>query len=217
MDSIFENLPNFIIYIILGFLFLRVFKYMCTLKNSNEYEHVLMESILVGFILKQGYNLIIPSINDTIDIIIMIIITIIIAILFAKLYSSKFIDKFLYMMGVHRTRNKYIWKDIEDQDYRIVVDVFNPDTNEAYHGVVIYYEEFKEHPQIVLNYYQYFENWHNGKVTMDFSKNPNKVVIVDTEQFSRVTISYDKNSHKIKPLIKNRDSKKIANKRIGLK
>ena len=212
MDSIFENLPNYIIYIILGFLFLRVFKYMCTLKNSNEYEHVLMESVLVGFILKQFYDLF-PSINDAIDIIGMTIATIIIAVIFAKFYSSKFIDKILCMMGVHRTRNKYIWKDIEDPDYRIVADVFNPDTNEAYHGVVIYYEEFKEHPQIVLNYYQYFENWHNGKVTMDFSKNPNKVVIVDTEQFSRVTISYDKNSHKIKPLIKKDTVKKITDKR----
>ena len=211
MDKLIEFLPQFIIYIVLGFIFLRFFRYMCTIKNSDKYEHIIWESLLVGFVLKQCYTIIPFSINYTVDIIGMIITTIIIAGIFAKIYSSKCLDKFLRLIGVHRTRNKYIWKDIEDPDYIINADVINPDTHEAYHGVIIYYEEFERNPQIVLNHYQYWEDWHNDEPTMDFTNDPSKIVLVDTTQFSRITISYDENSSKIKQ-IETEKTKSLKNK-----
>ncbi len=201
MDKLIELLPQLIIYIILGFIFLRVFRYMCTIKNSDEYEHTIWESLLVGFVLKRCYDMV-PSINYAIDVIGMIITTIAISTIFAKVYSSKLFDKVLKTIGVHRTQNKYLWKDIEDPDYRTIVDAINPETNEAYHGVVVLYEEFKEHPQIVLSYYKYYEDWHTGKTCFDFSDDPSKIVIVDTLQFSRINIVYDENSLKIRKISK---------------
>lgn len=201
MDKLIEFLPQIIIYIVLGFVFLRIFRYMCTIKNSEEYEHIIWESLLVGFILKHCYMLIPFSINYAVDIIGMIITTILLAGIMSKLYSSRKVDNVLRCIGIHRTRNKYIWKDIEDPDYIMIADVINPDTKEAYHGLVIYYEEFERHPQIVLNHYQYLENWHDNP-TMDFSDDPSKVVLIDTNQFSRIAISYDKKSKKIKRIIK---------------
>lgn len=207
MDKLIELLPQLIIYIILGFIFLRVFRYMCTIKNSVEYEHIVWESLLVGYILKQCYDMI-PSVNYVIDILGMIIATLVISTLFAKVYSSKALDKFLKIIGIHRTRNKYLWKDIEDSEYRTMVDAVNPDTNEAYHGVVVLYEEFKEHPQIVLSYYKYYKDWHTGEAYFDFSDDPSKIVIVDTLQFSRISIEYDQNSSKIKRILEVDASKK---------
>lgn len=191
------SLADAVTYFVLGFIFLRVFRYICTLKNSDEHDHILWESVAAGFILKQFYDLI-PSVSSAVDTLGMIAATIIISAFLAKVYSSRHMNDFLLRIGVHRTKNKYIWNDIEDPDYRIIADVIDPDTNEAYHGVVIYYEEFKEHPQIVLNYYKYYEDWHSGKAAMDFSDDPSKTVIVETEKFSRITISYDKKSSKIK-------------------
>lgn len=201
MDKLIEFLPQIIIYIVLGFVFLRIFRYMCTIKNSEGYEHIVWESLLVGFVLKHCYMLIPFSVNYVVDIIGMIITTVFLAGIMSKLYSSRKVDNVLRYIGVHRTRNKYIWKDIEDPDYIMVADVINPDTKEAYHGVVIYYEEFERYPQIVLNHYQYWENWHDN-LTMDFSNDPSKVVLVDTTRFSRITISYDSKSKKIKRIIK---------------
>lgn len=198
MDKLIELLPQLIVYIVLGFIFLRIFRYMCTIKNSDEYEHIIWESLMVGFVLKHCYAIIPFSINYTVDIIGMIITTIIIAGITAKGYSSKKLDRILQRIGIHRTRNKCIWKDIEDPDFIITADVMNPSTYEAYHGVIVYYEEFERQPQIVLNHYQYWEDWHKDETKMDFANDPSKIVLVDTTQFSRITISYDKNSSKIK-------------------
>ncbi len=173
---------------------------MCTIKNSDEYEHIIWESLLVGFVLKHCYMLIPFSVNYIVDIVGMIILTIFLSAGISKIYSNRKIDEVLQKIGIHRTRNKYLWKDIEDPDYRMVVDAMNPDTQELYHGVVIYYEEFMKHPQLVLNHYKYWENFHKEPI-MDYTNDPSKVVIVDTNQFSRITISYDSNSKKIKRLI----------------
>ncbi len=200
MEKLIDFLPQVIIYIILGFIFLRIFRYMCTIKNSDEYEHIIWESLLVGFVLKHCYMLIPFSVNYIVDIVGMIILTIFLSAGISKIYSNRKIDEVLQKIGIHRTRNKYLWKDIEDSDYRMVVDAMNPDTQELYHGVVIYYEEFMKHPQLVLNHYKYWENFHKEAI-MDYTNDPSKVVIVDTNQFSRITISYDSNSKKIKRLI----------------
>ena len=202
MDKLIEFLPQVIIYIILGFIFLRIFRYMCTIKNSEEYEHIVWESLLVGFVLNHCYMLIPISVNYAVDIIGMIVMTVILAGVFSKIYSSNKLDKALRYLGVHRTRNKYIWKDIEDHDYKMEVALMNPDTKEAYQGVIVYYEEFEKHPQIVLTQYRYWEDWHKEEPDMNFTDNPEKIALVDTAQFSRINIIYDKKSRKIKKINK---------------
>lgn len=76
MNKLIEVLPQFILYIVLGFLFLRVFRYMCTIKNSEEYEHIVWESLLLGFVLKNCYEIIPYTINSAVNTLCMIILII---------------------------------------------------------------------------------------------------------------------------------------------
>lgn len=86
MEKIIESLPYFIVCIALGFIFLRVFRHMCSIENSDSHEHIIWESLFVGFILKNGFALFPYSINKAADIIGMTFFTFLFAIIFAKLY-----------------------------------------------------------------------------------------------------------------------------------
>lgn len=209
MEKLIEVLPQFITYIILGFVFLRIFRYVSTIKNSDEYEHIIWESILVGFTLKKCFEFIPFSINMIIDTMGMILTTITVAILSAKLFSSKFIDVFLRKIGVYRTRHKYIWQDIEDKDYVTYINAINPNTKEAYYGILKYYEDYEKHPQIVLQSYIYWEDYLDSKTKHDFTNEPEYVVLIDTEKFSAITITYQSESDKVK----NKDENKLKIKK----
>lgn len=204
MEKIIESLPYFIVCIALGFVFLRTFRHMCSIENSDSHEHIIWESLFVGFILKNGFALVPFSINQAADIVGMVISTFLLAILFAKLYSNTKIDDLFRKIGVYRTRNKYIWKDIEDTKNATYIKVVNPDTHEAYGGFLKYYEDYERHPQIVLQYFQYWENVDINNPTKDFSKDPKCVTLIDTEKFSQIFIVYNSKSDKLI----NKDEKK---------
>ncbi len=208
MEKIIESLPYFIVCIALGFVFLRTFRHMCTIANSDNHEHIILESLFVGFILKNGFGIFPYSISQAVDIVGMVISTFILAIIFAKLYSSTKIDGFFRKIGVYRTRNKYIWKDIEDTKNATMIKSINPETKEAYMGVLKYYEDYERHPQIVLQNFQYWENIDSEKPTKDFSKDPRCVVLIDTEKFSQILVVYNPNSDKVI----NKDEKKSKEK-----
>ncbi len=205
MEKIIESLPYFIVCISLGFVFLRTFRHMCTIKSSDNHEHIIWESLFVGFILKSGFSLFPFSINYAADIVSMVIFTFLLAIAFSKLYSSTKIDNLFRKIGVYRTRNKYIWKDIEDTDHATLIKTINPDTKEAYFGVLKYYEDYERHPQIVLQYFQYWENIEKDNPTKDFSKDPQCVALIDTEKFSQIFVVYNSKSDKVK----NKDENKV--------
>lgn len=209
MDLLIASLPEYITYIILGFIFLRIFRYVSTIKNSDEYEHIIWESVLMGFALKKGFSFIPFSFNAFWDTLGMILTTIIIAIASAKLFSSKMIDNILRKFKVYRTRHKYIWQDIEDKDFVTYINAINPDTKECYFGILKYYEDYERHPQIVLQSYVYWENYTDDKTKTDFQSEPEYVVLIDTEKFSSITITYQPESDKVK----NKDNSTISRRR----
>ncbi|MDY3792735.1 MAG: hypothetical protein SOZ56_09705 [Oscillospiraceae bacterium] len=198
MDKLIEILPTYIFFIVLGFIFLRIFRHMCSIKNSDEYEHIIWESLLWGFVLYKCFSAIPFSINKTIDSLGMTVSTIILSTVCAKIYSNRFIDTMLRKLGIYRTRHKYIWQDLEDKENVTYINVINPETNEAYYGALKYYEDFERYPQIVLQYYKYWEDWHIKQPTLDFSNQPEYVVMVDTKVFSKINVMYNKNSEKVK-------------------
>lgn len=69
MSDIFNLLPNIIFYIVLGYIFLRVFRIVRIIKNSDDYEHILVESLVFGFIIKNLFALIPFSFGYYIDIV----------------------------------------------------------------------------------------------------------------------------------------------------
>lgn len=197
MDKLIEVLPQFIFNIALGFIFLRFFRYSCSIKNSNETEHIVWESLLTGFVIRACFSIIPFSINYAVDRIGMIIFTIIVALISGRIYSDERIDKLFRKLKIYRTRNAFIWQDLQDKDFATFVKVVNPETNEAYYGALKYFEDFERQPQIVLWKFKYWKDV-DKDVTLDFSNDNHCMTLVDTSKFSQVYFVYNCNSEKIK-------------------
>ena len=55
MSDIFNILPDIVIYIVLGYICLHMYRITRIVKKSDDFEHILTESIVVGFIIKMSY------------------------------------------------------------------------------------------------------------------------------------------------------------------
>ena len=125
MPDIFNLLPNIIVYIVLGYVFLRVFRIVRIVKNSDNYEHILVKSLVYGFIIKSIFALIPFSFGYYIDIVGMSISSAIVAFLSAKLLETNFICNVIDKLKIRHTKFKYMWQNIVDPDLAVFVDVTN--------------------------------------------------------------------------------------------
>ncbi len=204
MESIINFLPQFILYIVLGFVFLRVFNYCCAIKNSEGYENIIWGSIIVGFVLSNFFSLFPTTHYQIVDILGMVISTAFLAFLFSKIYASKTIDRCLRYFGVYRTKHNYIWQDIIDDNGATYISAYNPETHEMYCGYLKFCEDYEKHPQIILQYYKYYVNCFvtndekidGGQLAYDCSDDPSYVIMIDTEKFCEISATYNSDSEK---------------------
>lgn len=195
MSEVFNILPDIIVYIVLGYIFLRVFRIVRIVKNSDNYEHILIESLVFGFIIKNIAILIPFSFGYYLDIICMSISSAIFGYLFAKLLENRYILKIIDKLKIKHTKYKYMWQNIDDPDYAIFIDVTNPDTNIRYFGQLVVYEEFERFPIIQLCRYI---NWDNNGLLNDYSDDPTRTVLIDTSKYTEIDVTYQKCSDFIK-------------------
>lgn len=198
MDKILEALPEYILCIVYGFIFIRLFRYIGSLKNASDYQHTIWESLIVGFVLKKIYSLIPFSINQGIDIIVLIALTAILSTIASKIYSSSKVDKMLRFFHIYRNRHVYIWQDIIDPDYATVVECTNPVTKETYIGTLICCEDFTNQPYIIINNYEYWEDYNDEKTYQDHRGNPQMTALINTAEFTRIYPQYIEGSSKIR-------------------
>lgn len=192
MKELYDLLPNVILYLVTGFIFLKTYRFVSIVQTTTNYTHVLFESLITGFVLKSLYDLF-PSINVYVDIVGMIISSFVLGYLSAILMSTKWFEKFLLFLGIRQTKNKYIWQDIVD-DQPIYATVLDYQNKVQYNGKIVLIETYKEHPQIQLSEYTYSIN---GDLIDDFSNNPEYTVLIDTSKYSDIQISYHSDSDKV--------------------
>ncbi len=182
-------------YIVLGYIFLRVFRLTRIIKISDSYEHILIESLVFGFIIKNIFLLIPFTFGYYIDIIGMSISSGIIGYLTAKILATKLISKLADMLKIKHTKFRYMWQNIDDPDFAIFIDVTNPDTKIRYYGQLVVYEEFERCPIIQICKYM---SWQGDDLLYDFSDDPTRTVLIDTSKYTEIDIVYQKCSDFIK-------------------
>lgn len=195
MLEIYNLLPNIVIYIVLGYIFLRVFRTVRIVKNPDNYEHILTESLVLGFIIKSIAALIPFSFGYRLDIIGLSISSAIAGFLFAKLLSSKIMLDIIDKLQIKHTKFKYMWQNIEDPEFAVFVDITNPDTKSRYFGQLVMYEEFERSPIIQICKYM---SWSGETLLYDFSEDPTRTVLIDTSKYTEIDIVYQKVSNVIK-------------------
>lgn len=195
MENLYEFLPSVITYIVLGYVFIKIFRITRVIKNTNSIDDSIMESLVVGFIIKNCISLIPFSFGIYVDIIGMIISSAILGYVSAKALASNFVLNIIDKLKINHTKFKFMWQNIEDPDLAIFIDATNPDTNVRYFGQLLVYEEYERFPIIQIGKYM---NWKDDELINDFSNDPTRTILIDTSKFTEIDITYQNESKAIK-------------------
>ncbi len=167
-------------------------------KKSDDFEHILTESIVVGFIIKNVISLIPFTFGEYIDTIGMIISSAAIGFGVAKILETPIADKVINILKIKHTKFKYMWQNIDDPNYAIFIDATNPETHIRYFGqvvMVVMYEEFERFPIIQICKYM---AWKDNDLLFNYSDDPTQTVLIDTSKYTEIDIIYQKDSRVIK-------------------
>lgn len=203
-------LSNAILYIALGFTFLKVYWLFLIKPQPDNFEVLLIESLTTGFVLKRIYDIPDININIYIDTIIMLIISALMAYGLAYFINhSNYLAHRLKNIGLHQNANNYIWNDIIGKK-AIFAQLTDYDNNITYYGMILSIEANNKHPQIILSGYKQFLN---NELISDYEKKPEQLVILDTSQYKDIQIVLDPSEDILKPHTNKNEGKAINNKR----
>ena len=183
-------LPDLILYLVVGFAFLITFRFVSLKKNSSNFEHVLLESLIIGYVYCTLMYMIPISINTYIDNICIISTTIIVAYILGIINRSKYKIIILDFLHIPDTGNEYLWDDLLDNNYSMRACVQYDE--KIYTGYVHDIENYNNSPHIVLCLYTVMNNKY--KIVEDYSNNTQEVVVLDTSKAQSVRIIYDSQS-----------------------
>lgn len=190
IKELLEILPQIIIYVAVGFIFLKTFHFVALKQNSIDIDHVLTASLVVGFIYCQIAYLIPFSISYEIDHIGIIISSLCFGYLAGRLARSKVWLRILEFFKIYDSFNMYFWDDLMPEDCTMKVYVHM--NEKSYEGMVHTYESYSNSPHLVLA--SFIVKDKNNNILEDFSEDFTKVIILDASHAESIYVEYGKKS-----------------------
>ena len=153
-----SNIPAFLTYVVPGYLFLAVYRYMLFKDedSADKTSSLLLNSIIISFVLKTLYDLI------------------------AAWLQPK--HETLYLIGITRTVNSNIWDDIIEQGQWL--RIWLPDSGRSYYGQLAAMENYSREPIVLLRNYQFLDD--DGTVLIDNVADSDRTVLLNLSHFERV-------------------------------
>lgn len=183
-------MPQIIIFIITGYIFLKTLHFVSLKENSEDIEHILIGSLVTGYVYYKIMNLIPFSIGRDADNIGIVLSSVLSAYIIGQVLNSQFMIKICDFLKIRNTGKKFLWDDIMDntQPMKII----------AYYGKIKYegylhtFESYSNTPKIVLaSYIVIYKN----KIIEDNSQNIEKIIILDSNKADKIEVIYDKYSN----------------------
>ena len=128
-----EILPQAILYIVTGYVFICAFKFVALKEQHSDIEHILLSSLVSGYVIVKIMNMIPFTVSYEIDCIGIIFTGILSGYILGQLYSRNCFDKIFEKLKIRSTLNKDIWNDIIDMDYPLFL-VITLDNDMVYKG-----------------------------------------------------------------------------------
>lgn len=184
------NVPAFLTYVVPGYLFLTVYRYIL-FKDENAEDKtssLLLNSIIVSFVLKTLYDAILSiftsNLNGSLYLLGMVL-----AGIGAGFVAAKFIisDKAITArdkLGITRTVNCNIWDDVIEQNQWL--RIWLPNSERSYYGQIAAIETYKREPIIWLRNYQFLDD--DGTPLFDNVSDSTKTVLLNLSGFERIEI-----------------------------
>lgn len=178
-------------YIVTGYVFLQTFHFVTLKQNTTDIEHILISSLVVGYVYHIIANTIPFTTTKEIDNILIIISAIITAYVMASFLKTNYFTWFLDIFKIRDTGNLYLWDDLMDNKYpmRLMISY----EEKIYEGMLHNYESYSNSPHVALAAYTIKNE--NGELETNYSNDMTKTIILDTSTAQNITIIYYKNSH----------------------
>lgn len=170
LKSIISQIPNFLLYVAPGYIFLVITSSLTYQKL--EIEHRIISSIIVSFVittfLLSANVLLVKKLGVLITgpyafHISEILFTVVLAYIYFRFVNSTLCKNIFTKLKICRTVNNSIWADaIETGDW---IQVYFDEDNISYYGLVCLIEEGTSHPQVVLSYYRVKKK---GRIVEDY-------------------------------------------------
>lgn len=191
IKDLYEILPQVILYIVTGYAFLIPFHFVALKQFSKDIEHILLLSIVVGYVYCNIAYLIPISFSDIIDNVLIVISALILGNVFARIWRNKSISLRVFeWLKIRDTGNLYVWDDIMDDDYPMKAIIYY--NNTVYEGLIHLYESYSKEPQIVLGSYVIKNK--KGRIVQDFTNDDTRITILNISNAISVDIIYNKES-----------------------
>lgn len=192
-----EILPQVILYIVTGYLIYSTYHFTRIKQiDDKNTEHILMSSLVIGYIYCELINLILIYTCQEIYILGMIICSVLLGYLLGKLIQNKYIVSILDFLKIRETGNDYYWNDLLDKSKSMKAKIII--NNKIYEGMIHYIESKSNSPNIILS--SYIVKNLNNVVIEDKRSDNNKVIILNTLKADSVEVIYDSDSYMCKDI-----------------
>lgn len=191
LNDLFEILPDIVLYIASGYLFILTFSFISLRQKMKDINGIFCASLAVGFILKMVLCAIVKiRFGYYINVVAFLIFSMAVGAFLGLFIKSKFCRNILKKINVNRSVNENMWHDIIDSDKRTMwVRVVDWEKERVIVGILVLVEEFQREPQILLQQYQVFDL--EGNMIEDYIDYPNQRILIKTERFDNIDIVYD--------------------------
>ena len=190
IEEISGNLPEFLIYIVSGFLFIRVFNFVSFKSNDSDVSHILVSTVSVGFVVKYLFDLLNLKcvVNIPVYYLLLCLASVVSAYFVGILYNSKVFEIVLDLLKINRTVNKDIWDDIIDRMYSTFAKI-QMKSGKIYFGKIRVTEENNRSPYIIIYEYQVINE--EGDILSDYTNDRKYQMLIDTSEADTIEIMYD--------------------------
>lgn len=166
--------------------------YLVTLhENSDNIEHVLAGSLVIGYICYQLASLIPFSYGTIIDFLGISACSVFVAYIIGLILNTRLYIKICDILKIRESGKKYLWSDILDHSYPMKVSLYYG--NIKYNGYLFNCESYSNTPNVVLVSYKMI-SVKQGDILEDHSQDKKNIIILNTNKADKVEIIYDGNS-----------------------
>lgn len=184
------NIPAFLTYVVPGYLFLAVYRYMLFKDedSADKTSSLLLNSIIISFVLKTLYDAVISALpmnrNGNLYLILIILLGIVTGFIAAKFVVSNAAVWVFDKLGITRTVNSNIWDDVIEQGQWL--RIWLPDSGRSYYGQIAAMENYSREPIVWLRNYQFLDD--DGTPLIDNVADCDRTVLLNLSGFERVEI-----------------------------
>lgn len=175
---------------------MRTYHFVALKQNSDDIEHILTVSLVVGYIYCNIAYKIPCTISYEIDSVVIVLSSLCLGYASGILLRGKKIVYILDFLKIRDTGNVYLWDDLMDNDYPMKACVKYDD--KIYEGMIHNYESYTNSPHIVLCSYVVKDV--EGHIVENFLKDETKVVVLNIDDSKVVCIEYYHDSQECKDL-----------------